>query len=83
MRALDDNLYWTSLCYFVGVLLLGVIWWKALIVAAAAFACWYLHYGRRVVGGIGVVVLFAGLGVWIGVIPPPSQWGQLLATVRG
>ncbi len=83
MGILDDRLYWISLSYFVGVLLLGAICWKALIVAAVAFAFWYLHYSRLVVGAIGLVILFAGFGVWAALIPPPSEWRVLFAMVRG
>jgi hypothetical protein len=85
MRGLpmDKNLYWTGLIYFSGLLLLGVPWWKALTVAAVAFICWYLTYGRRIIIGIGLCIFILGSGNWLGLVPAPSQWGQVLAANPG
>ena len=60
----DKNLVWTGIIYFVGLFLLGVIWWKALIVGIVAAICWYLNYGRRSVLALGMVALCLGLGIW-------------------
>jgi hypothetical protein len=79
----DKNLYWTGFIYTIGLLLLGVVWWKALIVAGVAAISWYLTYGRRIIISIGLILLFFGLGSWTGLIPPPVQWGQFLAALRG
>jgi hypothetical protein len=79
----DKNLYWTAFIFFLGLVLLGVTWWKALIVAAIAAACWFLTYGRNIVIGVGLLVLLLGLGSWIGLLPPPSQWRPLLASATG
>jgi len=78
----DKNLYWTALIYFVGLLLLGIVWWKAAIIAIVASACWFLTYGRRIITGVGLAILFLGLGNWIGLIPAPSEWAQLLTVVH-
>jgi len=78
----DTKLYWTGIVYFVGLFLLGVVWWKALIVGIVALICWYLNYSRQIVLGVGMVALCLGLGFWVGLLPTPSQWGELLATLR-
>jgi hypothetical protein len=79
----DKNLYWTGIIYFVGLFLLGVIWWKALIVGIVAAICWYLNYSRRSVLALGMVALCLGLGIWVGLLPAVSQWGEWLAALRG
>jgi hypothetical protein len=63
------NLYWTGFVYFIGLCAFGVPWWQAGLVATVAFTCWYLSYCRAALAGIGIVVLFAGLGTWVGLIP--------------
>jgi hypothetical protein len=65
----DKNLYWTGFVYFIGLCALDVPWWQAGLVATSAFACWYLSYSRAALAAIGVAVLFAGLGTWVGLIP--------------
>jgi hypothetical protein len=65
----DKNLYWTAIVYFTGLCAFGVPLWQAGLVATAAFTCWYLSYSRAALAGIGVAVLFAGLGTWVGLIP--------------
>jgi len=79
----DKNLYWTGFIYVVGLLLLGVTWWKALIIAGVAALSWYLTYGRRIVVSLGLILVFLGLGNWAGLIPAPAHWGDLLAALRG
>ena len=60
VRKCSTNLFWTGIIYFVGLFLLGVIWWKALIVGIVAAICWYLNYGRRSVFALGMVALCLG-----------------------
>lgn len=75
----DKNLYWTALIYFFGLLLLGIVWWKAVAVTIVASVCWFLTYGRQMIIGVGLAILILGLGNWIGLLPTPSEWGQLFA----
>jgi hypothetical protein len=82
MDRIDKKLFWTGLIYFGGLMLLGVAWWKALIVAAIVSVSWYLTYARQVVGGSGVVILLVGLAVSFGLLPVPSEWRQLLALMH-
>jgi apolipoprotein N-acyltransferase len=64
--AIDKNLYWTGIVFFVGAFLLHVPWLQALVLALAAMICWYLCYSRAVLAAIGVMTFFLGLGVWSG-----------------
>ena len=57
----DKNLIWTGIIYFIGLYLLQVVWWKALIVAVAMMVSWYLTYGRRITVSVGLYRLFARL----------------------
>jgi hypothetical protein len=77
----DKNLYWTALIYSTGLMLLGVVWWKALIVAVVMSVSYYLTYSRRVVCILGTGVIAAGLAVWIGLLSQPEEWGQQIATM--
>jgi len=78
----EKRLYLTAFIYFVGVFLTGVVWWKALIVAAAAALCWYVAYGRRIIIGVGVLIFLLGLVTWAGLVPAPSEWGHLFEARR-
>jgi hypothetical protein len=76
----DKNLWWTGAVYFVGLVLLRVAWWQALIVAAIMSASWYLSYSRRVVRVIGLIVLILGFATWIHLLP--DDWPQLLVAAQ-
>ena len=58
-------------------ILAGIPWWKAAVIAAVALICWYLTYGRRIIIGIGLGLLVLGMGNWAGLVPQPSEWGQV------
>lgn len=74
MALIDKNLYWTSIIYFMGLCLLHVAWWQALIVAFVMGISWYLTYSRRIVGTVGTALLLFGLAAWLGLAPQPSDW---------
>ncbi len=77
---IDKNLIWTAIIYFAGSFSLGIPWWKAAVIAAVALICWYLAYGRRIIIGIGLGLLVLGMGNWAGLVPQPSEWGQMHMT---
>ena len=79
---IDKNLYWTAFVYFVGLLLLHVAWWQALIAALIMSACWFLSYGQRVVRAVGVIAMLVGLFTWFGLLPSPDHWPSLLSTIQ-
>jgi hypothetical protein len=78
---IDKNLYWTGLVFFIAPLLLQVVWWKALIIAAAMSACWYLSFGQRVIRGLGAAVLLWGLLTWSGALPTLDYWAPSVLIV--
>ena len=79
---IDKNLYWTGFIYLVGCLLLGVLWWKAAIIAVVALICWYLTYGRRIIVGVGLSLIILGMANWTGLLPEPSKWEQILVAMH-
>jgi len=83
MLDFDKKLYWTGIIYFVGLFLLGVTWWQALMVAVAMSLSWFLTYSRRTVGGLGTITFVLGLATWFHFIPDPSHWNMLLTMARG
>lgn len=74
MESIDKNLFWTAIIYFVGLCLLHVAWWQALIVAVLMSVSWYLTYSRRLISTIGTALLLFGLAVWLGLVPNPKEW---------
>ena len=78
----DKNLIWTGIIYFIGLYLLQVAWWKALIVAVAMMISWYLTYGRRITVSVGLIIFLLGLSSWSGLLPTSSDLGHFLATLR-
>jgi hypothetical protein len=80
-RDIDKNLYWTAIVFFVGLILLGVHWWQALIVALIAAICWYLTYGRKIVVGMGLIILIIGLANWTGLLPEPNHLKAIAASM--
>jgi len=79
VESIDKNLYWTAVIYFVGLCLLEIVWWQALLVALAMSFSWYLTYSRRLVGTVGTALLLFGLAAWLGLAPEPSDWRPLTA----
>ena len=78
----DKNLIWTGIIYFIGLYLLQVAWWKALIVAVAMMIRWYLTYGQRITVSVGLIVFLLGLSSWSGLLPTSSDLGHFFATLR-
>jgi hypothetical protein len=77
--------WWAGVVYFLSLLALGVFWLKALIIGASVIASVLLVYGRRLILRLGVVLMVAGVGVWIGALPAPERWlsevGGLVASI--
>jgi hypothetical protein len=79
MALIDKNLYWTAIVYFVGLCLLHVEWWQALLVAFVMGISWYLTYSRRIVGIVGMALLLFGFAAWLGLAPQPYDWPLIAA----
>lgn len=67
-----------AIIYAVCLFMLGVSLWKALIVALVASACVSLNYGARWVLRGGFVLLVVTMLVWLGVLPPPAEWREMV-----
>ena len=67
--------YWASLWF------LGVVWWKAPIVAIIAASVFAMGWGKRWISRGCVAVLALALLVWIEALPPPSQWRPIANSV--
>ncbi len=70
--------YWNTLVYGVCLYLLGFGIWKSLLIMPIVLVCVLLNYGGRWVlrGGFGLLVVT--LLVMVGVLPPVSEWQDLL-----
>ena len=78
----DKSLFWTGIIYSIGLYLLQVASWKALIVAGAMMIRWYLAYGHRITVSVGLVVFLLGLSSLSGMLPTSSDLGNFFATLR-
>jgi hypothetical protein len=62
--------------YSLGFSIFGVPAWKCVIVGVIAFAATKLHYGRRILSRLGVLVMFASVFVWADLMPDPHEWAR-------
>jgi hypothetical protein len=60
----------------LGFSIFGVSVWKSVIVSVVAFAASKLHYGRRVLSRLGVLIMIAAMFVWADLIPDPHELAQ-------
>jgi hypothetical protein len=69
------------LAYTISLLMMGASWWKAPAIALM-FAMLYLAgWGARWIARGALVLLVAGSMVWLGALPPPTQWQPMASTV--
>jgi len=59
--------------YSVAFSILGVPIWKCVVVGVIAFAASKLHYGRRMLSRLGVLIMIACLFVWADLTPDPHE----------
>ena len=62
--------------YSWGFWLFGAPVWKCFVVSVLVFAASKLHYGRRVLSRLGVLVMIAAMFMWAEVIPAPGELMQ-------
>ena len=55
--------------YWLGFSIFGVPAWKCAVVGIIVFAASKLHYGRRVLSRLGVLIMIASTFVWTGLTP--------------
>ena len=57
--------------YSLGFSIFGAPVWKCVVVGVVAFAASKLHYGRRVLSRLGVLIMIAAMFVWADLAPDP------------
>ena len=65
--------------YSLGFSIFGVPAWKCAVVGIIVFAASKLHYGRRALSRLGVLIMIASTFVWAGLTPDTQE---LARTVR-
>ena len=72
------QMWWNALVFFVGLQELGVPLWRSAIVALIVLISTKLVYGTNWLFRAGVVLMFASVAVWLGFLPTPDHWPDLL-----
>ena len=62
--------------YSLGFSVFGAPVWKCLVVGVVAFAVTKLHYGRRMLSRVGVLIMIAAMFVWADLKPDPHKLAQ-------
>ena len=62
--------------YSLGFSVFGAPTWKCLVVGVVAFAATKLHYGRRMLSRLGVLIMIASTFVWAELTPEPHELAQ-------
>src|SRR6266403_1367876 len=55
--------------YSLGLSIFGMPLWKCIVIGVVAFAATKLHYGRRIVSRLGVLIMIASAAVWVELAP--------------
>jgi hypothetical protein len=59
--------------YSLGFSIFGVPVWKCVVIGVVAFAASKLHYGRRVLARLGVLIMIVSTFVWAGLTPDTKE----------
>ena len=78
MGGFSTQMLWNALVFFVGLHELGVPLWKSAIVAVVLLISTRLLYGTNWITRAGIVIMFASIAVWLGILPTPDHWLDLL-----
>ena len=62
--------------YSLGFSVFGVPIWKCVVIGIIAFTATKLHYGRRTLSRLGVLVMIASVFVWADLMPDPHEWAR-------
>jgi hypothetical protein len=62
--------------YSLGFSVFGVQIWKCVVIGIIAFTATKLHYGRRTLSRLGVLVMIASMFVWADLMPDPHELAQ-------
>ena len=67
--------------YSFGFLIFGVPIWKCIVIGVIAFAASKLHYGRRMLSRLGVLIMIAAMSVWADLILDPHELAQRVRAI--
>ena len=67
--------------YSLGFSIFGVPAWKCAIVGIIVFAASKLHYGRRALSRLGVLIMIASTFVWAGLTPDTQELARTARAV--
>jgi hypothetical protein len=67
--------------YTISLLMMGASWWKAPAIALMFAMLFLAGWGERWIARGALMLLVAGSMVWLGVLPPPTQWQPMATTV--
>ncbi len=62
--------------YSLGFSVFGAPTWKCVAVGVVMFAATKLHYGRRMLSRVGVLIMIASTFVWAELTPEPHELAQ-------
>ena len=62
--------------YSLGLSVFGAPTWKCVAVGVVAFTVTKLHYGRRMLSRVGVLIMIASIFVWAELTPEPHELAQ-------
>lgn len=74
LAALSPRFWWWSGMLAGGLWLLGIPSWQAGVVFLVAWGSATMGGRTRLLRFVGNAVMFSGLAVWIGILPPPADW---------
>jgi hypothetical protein len=63
----DDRTVLVTGLYLLGALALGAVAWKAIVIAAAAYALMIMRIAPRLVGVLGVMFFLVAMAKWAGI----------------
>jgi hypothetical protein len=67
--------------YSLGFSIFGVPAWKCAVVGIIVFAASKLHYGRRVLSRLGVLIMIASTFVWADLTPDTQELARTARAV--
>lgn len=68
------------LAYALSLWMMGASWWKAPSIALLFAMLFLAGWGARWIERGAVGILVVGSLVWLGALPPPTQWQPIAAT---
>jgi hypothetical protein len=70
-----------AVVYSLGFSIFGVPAWKCAVVGIIVFAASKIHYGRRVLSRLGVLIMVLSMFVWAGLTPDTQELARTARAV--